>query len=627
MNARAAAPSSAKDSSGFHPTLKRLVRAAAFALASAMSFGPAHAQQAIVNPGDAVVTGFAGVAATQAPQGADPFDDVGIDLGGASARVIDLSTLGPQGAESAAPKPFTVMPSQVGQVFGVALDDADPPNIYLASTSSYGLSIGVVDSGGQMQRVQHGEAGAQFVPGQFGPPEAGGGPGSIWRVDGSTGDVSLFATVGNAGYGAASLGGLAYDPATRQIFAADLSTGIVYRYGPDGTEQGTYDHGVEGRPEAGLPAIPLAAMATVDITSPSFDTTNPATWGFAPPARRVFALAVHGQRLFYSIAQGPQVWSVQINPDGTVTGDARMEVEVPSLQDGVAIASITFDGQGRMYLAERGATTGDYSMYALANGGQSRVLRYLPEGPGHWQPTSEQYSVGMAPNYDNANGGVALSYGYTQQGDSSVIEMGACDATVWSTGGRLLDPGDPNAAPGSFPYVDGLQGNANSLVQPQNTPPTASWFVDYDDKAGYPEFRGYMGAIATLPCAGQSAPPPTVTCPPGTYFDGSQCIIIPTCPPGTNYQNGQCVYPTCPPGYYVHNGQCVPPPVSCPPGSFYYQGQCYPISCPPDMVKQPNGQCACAPGTSSTTATACRSSPARRPWSSCPMASAGARSA
>ena len=595
MNGQAATPSLAAQPSIIRHLRSSLIGAAAIALASGLAVAAAAAQEAIVQPGFAVVTGFAGVAATQAPDGADPFDYVGIDPGGASARVVDLTALGPQGVESAAPKPFTVAPSQVGQVFGVTLDDARDPDIYLAATSVYGLSIGVADASGQLKRVQRGEAGAQFVPGQFGPPELGGSPGSIWRIDGTTGEVSLFATVDTAATSVAALGGLAYDPRTRQVFAADRSTGIVYRYGLDGSPQGTYDHGVEGRPDAGLAPLPPTPTVPVDITSPSFDTTNPASWGFAPPARRVFALAVHADRLFYSIEQGPQVWSVQINPDGSVSGGARMEIEVPSLQDGVEIASITFDGQGRMYLAERGATTGDYSMYALANGGQSRVLRYLPDGPGHWQPAPQQYSVGMAPNYNNADGGVALSYGYTPQGDSSVIDTNACDATVWSTGGRLLDTGDPSAPPGTFPYVDGLQGNPTSLVQPQNMPPTASWFVDYDDKAGFPDFRGYMGAIATLPCAGEPAPP-TASCPQGTYFDGSQCIIIPTCPPGTNYQHGQCVYPTCPPGYYVQNGQCLPPPVSCPPGSFYYKGQCYPISCPPDMIKQPNGQCTCAPG-------------------------------
>ena len=498
------------------------------------------------------------------------------------------------------PRVYTLTPGQVGQVFGVAIDDASPPNIYLAATSVYGLSISVPDSNGQMKRVRRGQAGAQFVPGQFGPPELGGNPGSIWRVDGTTGEVSPFATVGTAGYGAASLGGLAYDPTTRQIFAVERSTGIVYRFGLDGAQRGTYDHGVEGRPGAGLPAIAQPPTAPIDITSPAFNSTSPTTWGLASPARRVFALAVHDNRLFYTVEQGPQVWSVGISPSGAVAASPRVEVEVPSLQDGVEITSITFDSQGRMYLAERGATTGDYFLYQLANGGESRVLRFVPKlpgdpSPGRWQPDAEQYSIGMAPNYTNANGGVALGYGYVP-GSGGIMNPNACGGTVWSTGERLLDPGDPAAAPGSFPFIDGLQGNSINLVQPQNIPPAASWFIDFDDKAGHPDFRGYMGAVATLPCAAQPVQPPVVTCPPGTYYNGSQCIIIPTCPSGTTYQNGQCVYPTCPPGYYLQNGQCVPPPVSCPPGTFYYQGQCYPISCPPGLVKQPNGQCTCPPG-------------------------------
>ena len=593
MNQHAATPSSVDKPLRSNGIVKRLVGIAALALAGAFAFGAANAQEAIVKTGDAVVTGYSGITATPAPAGANPFDYIGIDLTGASARVVDLTALGPQGGESAAPKTFTVSPDQVGQVFGVTLDDANDPNIYLAATSVYGLSIGVPDAGGQLKRVQHGQPGANFLSGQFGPPDEGGSAGSIWRVDGTTGDVSLFASVGSSASGAASLGGLAYDPSTRQIFVAERSTGIIYRYGLDGTEQGTYDHGVEGRPDAGLPPIPLSGPTPVDITSPVFDSTNPTTWGFAPPARRIFALAVHAGRLFYSIAQGPQIWSVRINAGGSVSGDARLEVEVPSLQDGVEITSIAFDSQGRMYMAERGATTGDYTMYALANGGQSRVLRYIPTAGGGssdlWEPAAEQYSVGMAPDYNNADGGVALGYGYAS-GNSGSIDFNACSQTVWSTGERLLDTGDPAAPPGSFPYVDGLQGNDINLVQPQNTPPTASWFIDYDDKAGYPDFRGYAGAVATLPCAGQAAPPPVV-CPPGTYFDGGQCVIPPSCPPGTTYQNGQCVYPTCPPGFYLQNGQCLPPPVVCPPGTFYYQGQCFPLNCPPGTIKLPNGKC------------------------------------
>src|SRR6185295_1008430 len=134
------------------------------------------------------------------------------------------------------------------------------------------------------------------------------------------------------------------------------------------------------------------------------NTENPGTWGFAAPARRVFALAVYKNRLYYSVAQGPQIWSAGIGVGGGIGGkDARLEVELPSLDAGVEIASIDFDAQGLMYVAERGATTGDYFLLRLANDGQSRVVRYRPKlpgdpTPGNWTLTPDQYSVDMPPN-------------------------------------------------------------------------------------------------------------------------------------------------------------------------------------------------------------------------------------
>ncbi|MCR4283586.1 MAG: EB domain-containing protein, partial [Bauldia sp.] len=582
----------------FQSAFRRATVAIAAAIATAVA-SQAMAQQAIVKPGSAVVTGYSGFVAYPAPSGGDPFDYLTINTNGPSARVVDLASPGPQGTLSPSPKPFTATAAQVGQVFGVALDSAPQPNIYLAATSAYGLSIYTPTGSGTLKRQRQGSPGAQFVPGQFGPPEYGGGPGAIWRVSGSTGQVSLFSAVGIGSL--ASLGGLAFDPATQQIFVAERGTGIVYRLGLDGIIRGKYDHGVEGRPGAGLAPVPMAMPMPIDINSPLFSTENPASWGFAAPARRVFALAVYNKRLYYSIAQGPQIWSAGISPSGSIPGsDARLEVEVPSLADGVEITSIAFDGQGRMYLAERGRTTGDYYLYRLANDGQSRVLRYLPKpagdpAPGRWKLIPEQYSVGLPPVYNNADGGVALNYGYGQNGK---INLGACGATVWSTGERLLDPGN-GSPPGSFQTVDGLQGNAATLVQPQNVPPTAAWFVDYDDTPGDASFRGYMGAVSTIPCAApvpQPLPPP-VTCPPGTYFYNGQCLIYPQCPPGTKFVNGQCVYPQCPPGYVLQQGLCVPPQQTCPQGTVYYQGQCVPLDCPPGLIRLPNGFCACPADT------------------------------
>ena len=204
-----------------------------------------------------------------------------------------------------------------------ALDNAPQPNVYVAATSAFGLAIGIADAAGQEKRLRKGEPGAQWLSGQFGPPAFGGGPGSIWKIDGVTGAVTLFANIETAAYGAASLGGLAFDPATRQIFAVDRGTGVVYRFGLDGIQRGTYDHGVEGRGPAGLPPIPAPGFIPINIQSPAFDTESPATWGFAAPARRVYALAVRNSRLYYSVAQGPQIWSVGISPSGAVACRAR----------------------------------------------------------------------------------------------------------------------------------------------------------------------------------------------------------------------------------------------------------------------------------------------------------------
>ena len=566
---------------------------------------PAAAQSPpIIGQFDAAVTGFSGSIANPPPAGGDPSDYLTIDPVGPSLRVVDLSALGPQGQLSNVPKPFTATADQVGQVFGVALDNAVAPDIYVAATSAYGLSLYVPDpSGAAIKRVKVGTPGAQFVPGQFGPASLGGGAQSIWRIDGTTGQVSLLANVGGGSpEGPAGLGGLAFDPVSQQLFVADLTTGLIHGFGLDGTDRGTYDHGAQGLPNAGLPAVPPDPAVAIDIGSPSFDTGNPSTWGFASPQRRAFAVAVHASRLYYSVTQPSQVWSVGIGPDGSFGADARLEVDVPPLQDGGEIASITFDRQGLLYVAERGATTGDYNLVRLAADGQSRVLRFHPKQPGDpapglWTAAPDQYAIGLPPQYNNANGGIALGYGYQPNGQ---IVQGSCETTVWSTGERLLDPGTPGEQPGSYPTVDGLQGNALTLIEPQNMPPMGSWFVDYYDQLSAPDNRGFMGAIAILPCqpgvTRPVLPPPLLTCPPGTVFAGGQCLIPQICPPGTLYSDGQCIYPSCPPGYVTYNGQCVPPPQTCPPETFFYQGQCVPIGCPPGMTELRRGYCTCPPG-------------------------------
>ncbi len=322
----------------------------------------------VVAPGNAAVTGFSGaLPPIQIPPGVDPATRTFIDQNGPSLRVIDLQNMGgpPNAQLVGAAKPFTAPAAVIGQVFGVALDDSSPPNIYAAASSAYGLPIVAPGPDGQIQHIKVGAAGASYMAGVWGPH---GGPGSIWKIDGRTGAVALFANVrldGRANSGPA-LGGLAYDVETKSLFVADRETGFIHRFAFDGRELGRYDHGVAGRAAQGLPPVPWQKGRGINVTSAQFDSTNPATWNYAPPERRVFGLGLNQRRLYYAVADGLQIWSVGIGPDGSLGSDAQIELAVPAANGPTEISKITFDEQGRMFLAERPASTGAFDLEAVA---------------------------------------------------------------------------------------------------------------------------------------------------------------------------------------------------------------------------------------------------------------------
>jgi hypothetical protein len=599
--------------------------------------GPATAggTPAILIDGNAVFTGFSG---TQPPLPLPPgaADQAMIDLNGPAARIADLQAPGapPQAQLLTAPKPFTVAAGQVGQVFAVALDNATPPNIYLAATSAYGLPIVVPGPGGAPVRAKQGGPNASFMPGLFGPAAAGGGPGSIWRVDGVTGEVRLFAnvTLGGMANSGPALGGLAFDAGSSTLFAADRETGMIHRFDLDGRERGRFDHGTQGRTAAGLPAVPYDPATRLDIGNPQFQSDNPLTFGYAPPGRQIFGLAVQSGRLYYAVADGLQIWSVAISPDGTFGAQPRIEIQVSPWDGGSEISKITFDNPGRMIIAERTAPTGAYDFGALAKPGVGRVLRYrsaTPPGGGApaWQPDPDEYAIGFAAEMRNANGGVAIGYGYDPNGR---IDRAACSAFLWSTGEQLRKAMDPALAArlaASGPaIVDGLQGNALGLVRPANVPPLQTYFVDYDDSYSDDAARGHIGDVAIWRICGQAtlAPAPLAVpvpfgligggggfCRPGEWRlrDGSCCLR-------ENVRDGRCFPPSfCPPDTirlndgqccdrrYVRDGRCVPPN-SCPPNTirlsdgtccdreYVRDGKCVPPnSCPQGQIKTSDGQC------------------------------------
>ena len=596
------------------------------------------AAAAVHSPGDAVVTGFSGVRPPQqvAP-GVNPLDKTFIDLDGPSVRVIDLSNPGapPQGQIMPAPIPFTVAARQVGQVFAVAQDDATPPNIYVAATSAYGLPIVAAqsDRDGTLRRLRRGEAGAQFMPGLFGPQAAGGGAGSIWKIDGRTGAVSLFANIQNSGAG---LGDIAFDPEHRQFFVSDRASGLIHRIGLDGVARGTFDHGTAGRGAVGLAPVPDRPERRVNIQIPTFDPGDPQSWNYPAPARRTFALAVFQHRLFYAVAEGPQVWSVGFTHDGDFAGNASWELSAPPRP--TEIASILFDAEKQIYLAERSAPTGVYDFKALAVAGDARVLRYrlrqpsdIP-GPGRWAPVPDEYAVGFRPNYRNTNGGLAFGYRYTQSNT-----FGGCGGTLWTTGEQLRVANDSALAQqlaASGPLaLHGVQGVAVDLLRPRNVPPLASLFANYDERIPESitrEQTGHMGDMAIWQSCGAPPPQLALTCPIGFYWNGFTRICeLPVvagaaCPPNLWWDGALCVAITCPadqqwdgrvcvcPANATWNGRrCVRPPRLCPEGTTWDESgqRCVPprSPCPVEGCRPPpscnmpgqildNGECVCPPG-------------------------------
>jgi hypothetical protein len=357
----------------------------------------------------------------------------------------------------------------------------------------------------------------------------------------------LFAnvTLDGAPNPAPGLGNLAYDSAHKQLFVSDLYTGMIHRFDLDGRELGTYNHGVAGLGAARLPTVAFNPGNRPNIASDRFDSEKPDTWGFAPAARRVWGLAVHEGRLYYSVVAGPQIWSVGIERDGSFAADPRWELDVPAQAGPLPVSDIAFSQKGAMILAQRALIAGAYDYSAFTRPGEPQVFRVWlkgpndPPSPGRWKLVPEEYAVGFAGNHRNTNGGIALGYGY---GADGTLAANACEFALWTTGQNLrnnpalktrLDPGGPLV-------VHGIQGAPAGPVRNFNAPPWTSYAVDYDDKFEDPRAAGHMGSlrIYTKPCAspvayggpGYAANPPYISGGGGGGGGGGGCVGR-DCPP------------------------------------------------------------------------------------------------
>ena len=459
--------------------------------------------------GDAAVTAFSGARQIgEVPADLHPLDLTFIDVNGATLQVFDLTALGgpPEGQVANAPIKFKATAGEIGQVFGVALDGDNAnatPNIYVTSTSLFGLQIVTPDG----DRLVKGEPGARWMPGQFGK---GGTPGSVWKIDGVTGVISLFANIeqdgkDNAGPG---LGAITYDPATKQLFVSDLETGLIHRLGLDGRDRGTFDHGTAGRPKDELDPVAYDAASAHEHREPEIRHRESEYVGLRRPAPGGVRRRGAGRRGSITHADGPQIWSVGLNDDGSFADDARFEIDVADTPNGNVITDIVFDGDGALYLAQRGEIVGSYDYSVFAKPESSDVLRYVwDEKEESWSEKPDEYAIGLKPPHRSTEGGVALNYGYDADG---AIDYAQCRATLWTTGEHLREGEDENRVfEGGARIIHGLQGNDKSLVRPANVPPYQSWFVDNDGLYLDADVYGHVGDIAIFnPCDKRTAAEP-----------------------------------------------------------------------------------------------------------------------
>ena len=306
-----------------------------------------------------------------------------------------------------------------------------------------------------------------------------------------------------------------------------------------------------------------------------------------------------------------------------------------------------------MLLAERPDATGAFSFEPLSVPAIGRVLRYAIVGQAAggrrvWQEVPDEYAVGFAGDWRNANGGVAIGYNYNSKGD---VALESCGGFLWETGEDLRDPSDPALAgklSRSGPlHIDGLQGEGLWDDRPRNAPPIGAYFAGYRDGPWADAAHGQMGAIsirrgcaqiqATIgppqrPPAGSSAAPPRPVPPPAPHTPPSSVTppppLIPTptppnvcnpnevrradtdaCVPGCSRPDVQIGGKCCPPSALAANAACSN--ASCPAGqtsigpsnfccdaSHVYTGSGgAPACCPQGLV---NGQCAPQPNPTCT---------------------------
>ncbi|MEE2888904.1 MAG: hypothetical protein VX404_00495, partial [Planctomycetota bacterium] len=279
----------------------------------------------------------------------------------------------------------------LGEVFGVTLDDAVPPSIYVSATQIYPTGCSGIAAGPA-------------------------GPGGVYKLDGVTGlRCDVISLPSSAGAGLGQIDHVTLSADSEMLYVSNLDDGLIYAVIPGcpGSTFTTFDHGLDGRPQENLPPLqddPTTVMTKVE--------------------RRVWGLRFNEveSRLYYAVWNieadattnipydadiDNEIWSVAIDStDGSfVAGSARLEFAVPEIV-GVnwtgeyPVTDIAFECGTRMVIAQRGMYLAGNPLGMVTQPHQSAVLEYTGSHLSWSASALNKFNVGTYGTGKNSTGGV-----------------------------------------------------------------------------------------------------------------------------------------------------------------------------------------------------------------------------
>lgn len=308
---------------------------------------------------------------------------------------------------------------EIGNVFGVTWDNAR--NIYVTATSNV---EGYAVAGTLNDAIwRYGDIG--------GGANDLGAAGTVYKIDGQTGAVSVFAQlpqqqsiVRSKNYGARltgpGLGNIAYDTNHDQFFVTNDEDGTIYRIDNTGSVLSTFD--------------PMGA--------------DDGTAGFAPRGERLWGIGLINGRVYYSVwpaedAQ-PTVRSVALVGGDFDAGTDQLEFTASFLNVGHPISDIEFSADGRMLVGQRTMASFDnfgltYSELDVYN---HRTSTAVFENNGGWSEIRD-WGISLL------GGNTPESYGGTDWAD-----LNGVNDVVWTSSADMIQTSGGSHGIAGIAYTD-----------------------------------------------------------------------------------------------------------------------------------------------------------------------------